>query len=92
MSIAAPTGSEPSPSSTLKPRNAARFLAMLPPGVCNFEGTEIPYALSSMKNNSGNRSVVTILSAAQKPLVAVDASPPWTTAMLSAHSVSPRVE
>src|SRR5271157_35550 len=44
-----------------------------------------------MKNKNGSCSVVTILSAAQKPFVAVEASPPCATAMLFRHSLSQRL-
>ena len=42
-----------------------------------------------MKNSSGNRWVVEMLSADQKPFVAVEASPPWATAMLPSQRESP---
>src|SRR5205085_785443 len=41
-------GSEPSPSRIVRPENERRFAAMLPPGVCRCEDTEIPKPLSSM--------------------------------------------
>ncbi len=42
-----------------------------------------------MKYSNGRRSVVAMLSEAQKPLVDVEASPPWATAMQPATESSP---
>ena len=64
---------------------------MSPPGVCSEEGTEMPKPLSSMKNSIGNDSVVAIVNADQKPLVATEPSPPSATAIARPAAASPSV-